>query len=161
MTEAITRLHRPPVRQSTTVAATRTHTFATFTGRLAEWWPLDPFSYGGSARIATVTLDSRVGGGVVEHWDDGTSRPWGTLLTWNPPAGFSMTWAVTGEPTEIELSFISLQDRLTRVDLEHRGWERLTTQQVEAACALPGGYAGGAFDQGWSVILTAFKEHLV
>jgi len=160
VTGEILDLHRPPVRQSTTVAATRAHTFDTFTGRLAEWWPLDPFSYGGSARIATVTLDGRVGGEVVEHWGDGTRRPWGTLLTWDRPAGFSMTWDVTGEPTEIELSFVSLQDRLTRVDLEHRGWERLTTQQRKAACALPGGYAGGAFDQGWSTILTALKEHL-
>jgi hypothetical protein len=100
--------------------------------RPPEWWPLDPFSYGGSARIATATLDGWVGGEVVEHWGDGTSRPWAL------PAG-------SAHPC---------------VDLEHRGWERLTTQQREAACALPGGYAGGAFDRGWSIILTALKEHL-
>ncbi|MFC0680073.1 SRPBCC domain-containing protein [Lysobacter korlensis] len=160
MTAEVLAFGRPPVRQSTTVAAPRARTFDTFAGRLAEWWPLDPFSFGGAARIATVTLDARIGGEVLEHWHDGTTRAWGTLLTWDPPAEFSMTWNVTGEPTEVELRFLELGDRLTRVELEHRGWERLTPEQVAAACALPGGYAGGAFRQGWLTILTAFKEHL-
>lgn len=160
MTAEILAFERPPVRQSITVAATRVHTFRTFTERLAEWWPLDPFSFGGSARISTVTLDPRVGGEVVEQWHDGTARPWGTLLTWEPSNAFSMTWNVTGEPTEIELRFVTLNPRLTRVDLEHRGWDRLTPEQLEAACALPGGYTGGAFHQGWATILTALSEQV-
>lgn len=160
MTADVRALERPPVRQSTTVKATREHTFQTFTERLAEWWPLDPFSFGGSARIATVTLDPRVGGEVVEHWEDGTARPWGTLLTWEPPESLSMTWNVTGAPTEIGLHFTAVTHHVTRVDIEHRGWDRLTQPQLEAACALPGGYAGGAFHQGWSTILTAFARYL-
>lgn len=160
MTAEVLAFERPPVRQSMTVAATRAHTFHTFTSRIAEWWPLDPFSYGGFARIVTVTLDPRCGGEVVEHWHDGTARPWGTLLAWDPPARFCMSWDVTGEPTEVELRFVEIEERVTRVDLEHRGWERLTPEQVRAACALPGGYEGGAFNLGWTTILTAFKEHL-
>jgi signal transduction histidine kinase len=30
-----------------------------------------PFSYGGSRRIARVTLEPRVGGRVIEHWHAG------------------------------------------------------------------------------------------
>ena len=160
MTGDLLAFERPPVRQSTTVAATRAHTFETFTGRLAQWWPLDPFSFGGSEQIRMVTIEPRVAGDVVEHWHDGSQRVWGTLLTWDPPAGFSMTWNVTGEPTEVELRFVELEYRLTRVDLEHRGWERLTSAQLEAACALPGGYAGGAFNEGWARILAAFEESI-
>lgn len=153
-------LERPPVRQSVTVTASTAHTFRVFTSRLAEWWPLDPFSFGGSDRVATVTLDPRVGGEVVEHWHDGTARAWGTLLTWEPPTGFAMTWNITGEPTEVELRFVAVDEFRTRVDLEHRGWENLTSQQLRAACAIPGGHAGGAFDRGWNIILTAFTERL-
>lgn len=156
----VLRLERPPVRQSITVRASADHTFRTFTSRLAEWWPLDPFSFGGSDRIATMTLDPRVGGEVVEHWHDGTTRTWGSLLTWTPPTGFSMTWHITGEPTEVELRFVAIDDSSTRVDLEHRGWDNLTPQQLRADCAVPGGYDGGAIDRGWTIILTAFRERL-
>ncbi|WP_309130858.1 SRPBCC domain-containing protein [Brevibacterium sp.] len=160
MNAKVLAFQRPPIRQTTTVAADQIHTFETFTGRLAEWWPLDPFSFGGSARIASVKLEPRVGGEVIEQWHDGSTRSWGTLLVWDPPAGFSMTWTITGTPTEVEMRFLPLEDRLTRVDLEHRGWERLETQELDATCALPGGYTGGAFNRGWSSILNAFKEHL-
>lgn len=160
MSEEVPVFERPPVRQSTTVGATRDRTFRAFTRRLGDWWPLDPFSYGGAAMIATVMVDERVGGEVVERWHDGTTRAWGTLLTWDPPSGFSMTWNVTGVPTEVELRFLEIEGGLTRVDLEHRGWDRLTPHQLEAACALPGGYAGGAFTEGWAAILNAFTETL-
>ncbi len=49
-------------------------------------------------------------------------------------------------------------DLLTRVDVEHRGWERLTEEQLRAACAMPGGYEGGAFTAGWAHILACFAE---
>ncbi len=149
---------RPPVRQSTTVGAARDHTFGVFVDRLAEWWPLDPFSVGGSGRVARVEIDARVGGEVVEVWHDGTTHAWGTLLSWDPPGGLTMTWNITGKPTEVELRFVALGDATTRVDVEHRGWERLSPEELVAACALPGGYAGGAFDEGWATILRGLKE---
>ncbi len=160
MTENVLAFTRPPIRQSTTVRAGRERTFDVFLDRLAEWWPLDPFSYGGSARIRTITVDRRVGGEVVEHWHDGETRSWGTLLGYEPPAAVTLTWNITGKPTEIALRFIALDERTTRVDLEHYGWDRLSEAELVEACALPGGYAGGAFDEGWATILTAFKEHL-
>lgn len=151
-------LARPPIRRSTVVSATRERTFRVFVDRLAEWWPLDPFSLGGSDRIASVTVDRRVGGTVTEHWHDGSSHDWGTLLAWDPPAGLVMTWNVTGTPTEVELRFVELDAGGTRVDLEHRGWERLSLEELRAACALPGGYSGGAFERGWATILGAFAD---
>jgi hypothetical protein len=151
---------RPPIQRSIEVAADRERTFGVFVDRLAEWWPLDPFSVGGGARIASVSVDRRVGGTVSEHWHDGTTHDWGTLLAWDPPAGLTMTWNVTGTPTEVELRFRALDEANTRVDLEHRGWERLSPGELGEDCALPGGYTGGAYSQGWATILDALKEHL-
>ena len=150
---------RPPVRQSIDVDAPPERTFETFVGRLSEWWPLDPFSSGGSERIARISVDRRVGGAVTEHWHDGTTREWGTILAWNPPAGLTMTWNVTGHPTEVELRFLPREDG-TRVELEHRGWDRLTPDELVAACALPGGYSGGAFARGWALILNRLQQEL-
>jgi hypothetical protein len=69
-----------------------------------------------------------------------------------------MTWNVTGTPTEVELRFVALDEATTRVDLEHRGWDRLPPEELRAACALPGGYSGGAFERGWATILGAFAD---
>ena len=60
-----------------------------------------------------------------------------------------MTWTMTPAPTEVELTFTALAHRLTRVAVEHRGWEALTEEQLGEDCALPGGYAGGSYAAGW------------
>jgi DNA-binding transcriptional ArsR family regulator/uncharacterized protein YndB with AHSA1/START domain len=143
---------RPPIRQSTLVRSDAAHTFAVFTGRLAEWWPLVPFSLGGE-RVREVTLEPRVGGRVYETWDDGTTCDGGEILQWQPPSGLTMTWNATGTPTCVELRFRASGSRLTEVQLEHRGWDALTERELGEDCALPGGYLGGSFAQGWTTIL--------
>lgn len=60
---------------------------------------------------------------------------------------------MTGAATEVEFTFSALGPALTRVAVEHRGWEALTEEQLTEACAVPGGYAGGAFTEGWGIIL--------
>ena len=49
--------------------------------------------------------------------------------------------------------FAELGPQLTRVSVEHRGWEQLTEEQLAKDCALPGGYLGGAHREGWARIL--------
>ena len=146
-------LRRPPVRQSTLVRSDRRHTFDTFVRTIGVWWPVTPFS-AGEERVRDVTFEEREGGRVYETWDDGTEVDWGELLAWQPPERFVMTWNIFSVATEVELTFAELGPALTRVAVEHRGWERLSDEQLAADCALPGGYAGGAFYAGWARILT-------
>ncbi len=152
-------LRRPPVRQSTVVRSDRAHTFDVFVATIGAWWPVVPFSAGGE-RVRDVTFEQRLGGRVYETWDDGTTADWGTVLAWEPPHRFAMTWHVPGAVTEVELTFTALGPALTRVAVEHRGWEALSDAQLSAACALPGGYTGGAFDRGWAAILGRFAAAL-
>jgi uncharacterized protein YndB with AHSA1/START domain len=149
---SVTALRRPPVRQSTLVRSDRRHTFDTFVRTIGIWWPVSPFS-AGTDRVRDVTLEERAGGRVYETWDDGTEVDWGELLAWQPPERFVMTWNIFSVATEVELTFAELGPALTRVAVEHRGWERLSDEQLAADCALPGGYAGGAFYEGWARIL--------
>ena len=81
---------------------------------------------------------------------------WGELLAWEPPERFVMTWTGTPVPTEVELSFAALGPALTRVTVEHRGWDALTAEQLAQDCALPGGYASGGYSAGWTRILACF-----
>jgi uncharacterized protein YndB with AHSA1/START domain len=149
---AVTTLRRPPVRQTTMVRSDVRHTFDTFVRTIGIWWPIDPFS-AGKDRVRDIIIEPRTGGRVYEAWADGTEVDWGELLAWEPPARFVMTWNQTPMPTEVELSFAALGPSLTRVTVEHRGWEALTDEQLAEDCALPGGYSAGSYSIGWARIL--------
>jgi hypothetical protein len=103
--------------------------------------------------VRDVTVEQRVGGRVYETWQDGTVVEWGELLVWQPPHRFTMTWTGTPALTEVELTFTALGPALTRVAVEHRGWESLSEAQLSEDCALPGGYASGGYNKGWATIL--------
>ena len=155
-TADVVALRRPPIRQATLVRSDVRHTFDVFVGTIARWWPLRPFS-AGHERIRDVVFERHSGGRVYEVWDDGTTVGWGELLVWEPPRRFVMTWEMTPAATEVELTFKALGPSLTRVEVEHRGWEALSEAQLAAECALPGGgYAGGSYNRGWTMILEHF-----
>ena len=147
----VTPMRRPPIRQSTTVRAGRAHTFDVFVDALDQWWPLRTHSLG-NERVTGVTVERRAGGRVYETWDDGQQRIWGTLLAWEPPSRFVLTWdIVTPRVTEVELRFRELAPSLTRVDLEHRGWDKLTDADFDALRERHDSYANG-----WAMILRLF-----
>ena len=139
------------LQRTTLVRSSVEHVFDVFTGRLWQWWPRVPYSLGGE-RVVGMTLDGRVGGRVCETWDDGTTRTWGHVTAWDPPGRFAMTWEVFGAPTEVELRFRPLGPALTRVELEHRGWERLSEDEQAQAREASGGYGVG-----WETILAALQ----
>jgi uncharacterized protein YndB with AHSA1/START domain len=148
----VTALRRPPVRQSVVVRSDRPHTFGTFVRTIGVWWPVTPFS-AGRDQVRDVTFEQHAGGRVYETWQDGTEVDWGEVRVWEPPERFVMTWNMTTVVTEVELTFAVHGPALTRVSVEHRGWEQLTEEQLARDCALPGGYSGGAYSRGWTMIL--------
>lgn len=116
----------PPVEKSVLVACTPARAFQAFTAEIAQWWPLRTHSVG-QAKARSVRIEPNVGGRIYETSEDGSTSEWGRVLTWSPPAGFSMTWH-PGRPanphTVVELTFTAEGDA-TRVRLVHRGWEAL------------------------------------
>ena len=151
----VTALRRPPVRQSTVVRSDVGHTFDTFVRTIGVWWPVTPFS-AGRDRVRDVTFERRLGGRVYETWADGTQVDWGTLRAWEPPERLDMNWRMTSVATEVELPVPRRSARrLTRVAVEHRGWEALTEEQL--GCGLRAARRlcrGGSFDRGWARILS-------
>ena len=148
-------LRRPPIRRSTIVRSDRDHTFDVFVRTIGQWWPVQPFS-AGQQRVRDVHFDGRPGGRLYESWDDGTTVDWGEVRAWDPPSSFTIGWRNTPVVTEVEVTFQEIGPGLTRVGVEHRGWEALTAEQLGEDCALPGGYAGGAYATGWSTVLSTF-----
>jgi uncharacterized protein YndB with AHSA1/START domain len=81
---------------------------------------------------------------------DGKQGYWGTIVAWEPPKRLVISWNVgrqRPEPTELEVRFVA-EGGGTRVELEHRGWERLE-----------GGDRGSAgYDTGWDTVLAPYIE---
>ena len=154
-----TDLGRWPVRQSTIVRSDVDHTFEAFVRMIGAWWPTEMLSIG-KGRVRDVTVDPYLGGRVYETWDDGTTVDWGEVVVWEPPGRLVMSWVHTPAPTEVELTFTALGPALTRVAVEHRGWEHLTEEQLREDCAAPGGYRSGAYSAGWVLVLERFAGSL-
>lgn len=134
-----------PLRKSVTVARPAAEAFEIFTSGMSSWWPLHAYSISES-RAKSCAIEPRVGGEVYEVRDDGERLPWGRVLAWEPPRRFVMTWHPGHDPAtaqELEVRFVA-EGGATRVELEHRGWQRLGAQAGEMR---------GAYDGGWEAVL--------
>jgi uncharacterized protein YndB with AHSA1/START domain len=133
-----------PVRKSLTVPLTPEKAFRLFTADIATWWPLASHSVGAS-KAETVIFEGRLGGRLYERAQDGTPAPWGEIRVWQPPSRLVFSWH-PGKPEdtgqEVELRFIA-EGNGTRVELEHRGWEKLG----EKAASVRADY-----DKGWNFV---------
>lgn len=139
-----------PVRLSTRVRRNRDDAFRIFSEQIAAWWPTDRYSFDFS-RVPEIRLDPFVGGRFYEHYADGGEHTVGSVLAWEPPRRLAFTWAHDDwvAPTEVEVRFVAEDPEVTRVEVEHRNWERLG--------------AGGArsrdqYANGWPGVLAAFTE---
>lgn len=137
----------PPVRKRITVGWPPEQAFRRFTAEIAEWWPLATYSVG-QERAETVVFETRLGGRIYERQRDGTEVPWGTVQVWEPPHRVVFSWHPgygTDEAQTVEVRFHAL-DAGTRVEVEHRGWERRKD----------GAVLRGQYDSGWPVVLARF-----
>ena len=121
-----------PVRLTITVACDLQTAFDTFTQRMGEWWPLRTHSIA-EADAVGVDFEGRAGGAVWELTRDGQRHKWADIVAWDPPRRIVMAWKPNlrpVEPTEVELRFEATEAG-TKVDLEHRAWERLGAEAGE------------------------------
>jgi uncharacterized protein YndB with AHSA1/START domain len=145
-----------PVRCSVVVRRPLEETFDLFTDRLDTWWPLDTHSiaadtFENRVTVEWIAFEKHVGGRVVEHMSDGTEAAWGTFLAWEPPRRFVMTWKPTlveGPATEVELRFDPVDADHTRIEVVHRGWERLADAAEKR----------GSYRRGWEALLERFEQ---
>ena len=115
-----------PLRLAFDVRAPRHHAFDTYTRGIGRWWPADHTHTGRSD--LRIELEGRVGGRIFERTPEGDEFDWGRVVVWEPPARLVYSWHLrrsSAEATEVEIVFRSIGDDATRVEIEHRGWDRL------------------------------------
>ena len=115
-----------PLAISFEVGCSAEHAFSTWTDRIASWWPAD-HSVSGEHELAVV-LEPGVGGRIYERTASGVEHDWGEVTAWEPPDRLGYLWHLRRDreqATEVEIRFVALSPSATRVEIEHRGWERL------------------------------------
>jgi uncharacterized protein YndB with AHSA1/START domain len=138
------------VRKSVTVNVPADRAFRAFTDEIGQWWPLDKgFSFGGEL-AKDMFMEGREGGRLYERFSDGNEYLYGNVLAYEPPTRVVFSWpSEAAEPTEVEVRFTP-EGESTRIDLEHRGFERLGEQAEKAF---------GEYDQGWVEVLGHFEKY--
>ena len=144
-----------PIHVHTTVRLEPARAFELFTAGVNTWWPVERHSRAADqfdgVKTERVEFQAFAGGHVLEHMSNGQTLPWGEVLVWEPPARFVLAWKPNSSerpPTEVEVRFVATPDG-TRVELEHRGWERVREVADEARPE----YAAG-----WERTLGRFAE---
>jgi len=145
-----------PVRKSITVKAGVGRAFRVFTAEMDTWWPRT--HHIGKSPMTKVTLEGHAGGRCYTDQEDGTACDWGRIMVWEPPRRFVMAWMINGqwqyEPdaaksSEVEVTFTAVEGGATRVDLEHRYFNR-----IGPAGAIMRENVGGP--GGWPLLLELF-----
>lgn len=118
-----------PVLKSIVIERDADICFRYFAERASAWWPLatHALSPERATRAVAVTFEPRAGGRVYETAEDGREFDWGRVLIWEPATRLVFTWHLARPPeqaTVVELRFTALGPGRTRVDLEHRDWEK-------------------------------------
>lgn len=144
-----------PVRKTVTVEATPQHAFAVFTAGIDRWWPK---THGiGAAPLRESIIEPFVGGRWYTRHEDGSEVVVGHVRAWEPGRRFVVSWEISAdwrpEPraafaSEVEVIFASEGDNRTRVELEHRDFERMGPE--------PGEKMRDAVDGGWPAMLALY-----
>jgi uncharacterized protein YndB with AHSA1/START domain len=148
------------VRRSVTVPVSLQRAFEVFTSQLGRWWPRE-YSIGQSP-MADFVLEPRLGGRWYEVGEDGKQCDTGRVIAFEPPARLALAWHLNGQwqfdpdpahASEVEVRFLVEGPSQTRVELEHRGFER---HGADADVVL------GSVDSetGWTYCLDLFAKHV-
>ena len=135
------------IEKSITVRLAPAAAFELFTCGLRRWWPRATHSVLGGADAA-FDFGEAVGEIVAEVGSDGRRHVWGTIVEWDPPHAFAMTWhpgLPSDQATRLRVRFLAVADG-TRVQLRHDGW----FARADAAAARDN------YERGWEEPLAAF-----
>jgi uncharacterized protein YndB with AHSA1/START domain len=146
-----------PVRKSIIVVAPADLAFEVFTTGIDRWWP-KTHSIGKTPPRESI-IEPFVGGRWYTRHEDGEEAVIGHVRIWKPSEQFVVYWEISADwksdprvafASEVEVRFTALAGGSTRVDLEHRNFERMQA---------PGGEKmRREVDNGWPALLDLYAK---
>jgi uncharacterized protein YndB with AHSA1/START domain len=147
-----------PVRKTIVVEATPERAFAVFTAGIDRWWPK---SHGiGATPLRESTIEPFEGGRWYTRHEDGSDVVVGHVRVWEPGRRFVITWESSADwkpdprpafTSEVEVNFAAETGGRTRVELEHRNFERMGAS---------GKTMRNEVDGGWPAVLELFAAEV-
>lgn len=158
MTTPATHIDQSAVKVDIVVETSVEHAFRVFTEQFDQIKPRDHNLL--ATPIVKTVLEPRVGGDVYDRGEDGTVCRWARVLAYDPPERLVLSWDIDprwqietdlDRTSEVEIRFVSVGDRRTRVEIEHRhldrhgeGWEGIRDSV--------------GTDEGWPLYLRRFAD---
>jgi len=146
-----------PVRKAVVVEASPQSAFEVFTAGIDSWWPK---THGiGATPLVKSVIEPFVGGRWYTHHEDGKDVVVGHVRAWEPGARFVVGWEVSADwkpdartefASEVEVRFAAEGPGRTRVEVEHRDFERMGEG--------PGEKMRAGVDGGWIGILDLYAK---
>jgi uncharacterized protein YndB with AHSA1/START domain len=147
-----------PVRKTVLVAADPQRAFEVFTAGLDRWWPK---SHGiGSSAVRRSVIEPFEGGRWYSNCEDGSDVVIGHVRVWEPGARFVVSWEINAqwksEPravyaSEVEVRFTAEEAGRTRVEVEHRDFERMESGAESLR---------NDVDRGWPGLLERYAQQV-
>jgi hypothetical protein len=154
-----TKVEIAPVRKTVIVQATAQKAFDVFTAGIDRWWPK---THGiGAAPIRESVIEPFVGGRWYTRHADGADVVIGHVLVWQPAQRFACTWEISADwkpdaraafASEVEVRFVAEGPEMTRIELEHRNFERMGAPAGEKM--------RNDVNGGWPKIMELFAEEI-
>lgn len=124
------------------VNTTPERAFAVFVEDIGAWWRPNGL-FRTAPQPGTLAFHGGENGALVETPPQGEPYTLGRVLTWQPPERLVFSWHQPDFPdelaTEVEVRFEAVDDGVTRVSVEHRGFH-----QVPAGSAARHGFPDAA-----------------
>jgi uncharacterized protein YndB with AHSA1/START domain len=141
----------PPVRHTVVVEAPIDRAFQVFTAGFDKWWPRS--HHIGKSDPEVFVIEEKEGGRCFERGKDGSECDWGRVRGWQPPERIVIAWHLNAafqfdpdpaKASEVEVRFIRESEKRTRVELEHRHFERHGegAEKVQASVGNKDGWPG-------------------
>ena len=138
-----------PVRKSVVVDATPAEAFEFFASRIDRWWPKE--HHIGATPVVESLIEPFVGGRWDSRHQGGEEAVVGHVVVWQPGARLVVTWEINGDwqsdarmeyTSEVEVRFVAESPTRTRVELEHRGFERMEKGGEDMRNGVDSGWPG-------------------
>lgn len=146
------------VRRTIRVNAPIEKAFQVFTERMGSWWPAT--HHIAPEAFTEIVVEPRAGGRWFERDAKGRECDWGRVLTWEKPHRVVFSWHLQtdwkfdpdpAKASEVALEFTAEGAETTRVELQHRHFERHGEgwEKVRMGVDSPGG---------WTCVLAPYVE---
>jgi uncharacterized protein YndB with AHSA1/START domain len=148
------------VKQSVVVEAPIERAFKVFTEDFGSFKPAEHNML--RVAIAETVFEPKVGGFLYDRGADGSVCRWARVLAYEPPNRLLMSWDISPQwqiesdpkkTSEWEVRFIAETSQRTRVEIEHRHFDRHGE-------GWQGVREGVAADQGWPLYLQRYADRM-